>query len=342
MPPLPACRWLLLLALFQAGCVKTVLVKSWAPAQIDVAHLNRIVVMEFSGEQGPATSTALAGKLWENEFYTVIDRGELASNLQMVAFSKGQSANSKDALEAARAGHVDGVVVGEVVEYRCEDKRSRDTSFNFANGAGMGPNSRFYGAGAGIEIRDTLVREGTVAVAFRLVDVETGDIRAARQVSKHYAGKVDNGVGHLPSQAEVLDNLLQECLDEIVAMLAPHETTTQVELARGEAWIRGRREVRQGVLHAEQGEWDEAEKEWQLALELDPNNHAALFNLAVAADQRQQYEQAEDFAMQALRLQHKDCYAAGLKSIRAHRTAYEKAQRQRESQIVRVEDGAWE
>lgn len=323
--------------------MRTAVVKFWEPATIDVSSLNRIVVLEFSGEHGTAVATSLSGKLWQNEFYTVIDRTKLSQELQLASYSPAHlgDENLHEILAPARANGIDGVVLGEVIDYRCEDKRVRRSPLAASHEESLlSPDRPDNNASTG-DLRENLVRAGTVTLAFRLIDVETGDIRAAKQVSRNYVGESDIGAGKLPSQAEILDDLTQQCLQEIVSMLAPHEATTHIQLAACDVWTRGRREVKEGNRQAELGYWEMAEQHWRSALEVEPNNHAALFNLSIAADHRHDYTAAEELAMQALRLQHKTCYTEGLDKIRTHRANAERSAEQRDARVATAIDQVW-
>jgi len=320
-------------------------VKFWEPAAIDVSSMNRIVVLEFQGEHGKSVATALSGQLWQNEFYTVVDRTALSRDLQLASYTTDNlNENSLHALlSPARAQGIDGVVLGEILEYRCEDKRVRRLAANTSTGEGpSGSRNANHPGGAGGEFRENLVREGIVTIAFRLVDVETGEIRAADKVSHTYAGDQEGTSGKLPTREEVLAQLTEQCLAEIVDMMAPHEATSQIQLATCDIWTRGRREVKEGNRLAVEGDWKQAEQQWQAATRIEPENHAALFNLAIAADHRHEYVVAEEFAMQALRLQHKTCYTTGLDKIRAHRNAAEKTEEQRDARVVTAADEGWQ
>lgn len=339
-------RGLGLLTLFfmtTCGCMRTAVVKFWEPAAIDVSRLNRIVVLEFQGDQGRLVSSSLTSQLWKNEFYTVVDRTSLSGELQLASHEESpqHDVNLHELLASVRAQGIDGVLTGEVLEYRCEDKRVRRIAGAAANGGGGLGQNRTGASGSTGELRDNLLREGVVTISFRLIDVESGEIRAAQQVTHRYSGDQEAVGERLPSQEEVLEQLTQKCLADIVGMLAPHEATSTIQLAASDVWTRGRREVKEGNRHAVEGNWDLAEEQWKAALEIEPRNHAALFNLAVAADHRHDYTAAEDLAMQALRLQHKTCYTTGLDMIRAHRGAAVKSEEQRDSRVVTVIDAGW-
>lgn len=313
---------------FLTGCAHVAQVTTLQPAAVDVSGMSRIAVIDFSGEQGSAVATNLSGRLWENQFYTVVDRSEIRSPVRQASY-QDSSTRLSQVLTPAKAAGVDGVILGEVVEYRCDDEILQSTSVNFHKDDVKHNDHDHDHTGFGVDHKETLLREGTVTIAFRLVDVSTGEVRASKQVSKHYEGRSINGDEKLPPKGEVLDQLTQECLDEIIAMLAPHESTCDIELATCDIWTRGRSDVKSGVDFAKQGNWEKAEAKWKRAADANPENHAALFNLSVAAMQKQDYAEAEDFAMRAVRIEHKCCYANGLELIREKRALSEKAHEQR-------------
>ena len=325
-------QWIALTTLVLCGCQHTATVTAWTPADIDVSGLSRLAVLDFQGEQGAAVASSIGSQLWKNDFYTVVDRSELQPVMQ--ASFNGHGAQVDEILAPARAAGLDAVILGEVVEYRCEDETFQSTDLELGMSESKGRGMHREGTGLGLSIQETLLRQGTVSMSFRLVDVHTGEIRAAKQVSHHFEGRIVNGDGHLPPRGEVLQTLSNQCVDEIVTMLAPHECECVCELATSEWHMKARREVSQGVKLAQKGQWAEAEKHWQMALQINPKNDAAMYNLALSAVNRQEFVEAEGFAMQALRLRHRDKYVKGLEKIRDHRAAYEKTEQQRDARIV--------
>lgn len=313
-------------------------VQTWRPAEIDVTGMERLAVLDFTGENGPAVATAVSSKLWENRFYTVVDRSELQP---ILLTGYGGTPRLEDLIEPARKAGVDAVMLGEVVEYRCEDESFQSTDFDFGHAETRGRGFVSQANGFGVSFNQTLVREGAVTIAFRLVDVETGEVRAARKVSRHYEGRIVNGQGQLPSQGEVLHQLTEECVEEVAQMLAPHPCQSECKLAKSQVWERGSREVSLGVKQAKKGNWQQAEGHWQMALQINPANDAALYNLALAAMNRQSYIEAEEFAMQAVRTEHKDHYVKGLELIRVHRRNFEKTEEQREARVVTADGSIW-
>jgi len=312
------------------GCAKTAVVKAWVPATIDVSGMNQIAVLSFQGDNGPAIASSLNSQFWANGFYDVVDATGLDTKILQAGYDPSLPSNPRDVLAPAREAGLDGVILGQVLEYRCDDERFDSNHVHFGRDESYSRFGSSFSSGIGFESNSVLVRDGSVSIAFRLVDVRTGEIRAAKTVTHHFHGQVVNGHGSIPSEGEVLDKLTEKCLDDIVSMVAPHQRECTMRLATSEYWCRGRSLVNEGVKLAQQGKWDEADRAWEQALELNPKNHAALYNRAVAAASRQDYEVAEDLAMSAIKTQHKDAYCKGLEAIRIHRTAYQKSQQQQQ------------
>ena len=321
----------MLTAILFCGCGHTAIVQCWAPAEINVDGMQQIVVADFVGDAGPAIAASLANELWENKFYTLVDASELDQGVQTAGHN--QQSEFQSLLQAASAAGVDGVIFGEIVEYRCEDQILESTDLNVFD---QNELSDFTDALSPltIESRQTILREGTVTLAVRLVDAETGEVRASRKVTRGFQRHSEEGDLSLPTRGEVLNDLTDQCLTEIVSMLAPHQESCQMELASCDLWTGGYKSVRKGLRQARRSDWAGAEESWQLALEENPQNHAALYNLSIAAARREAYDVAEGFALEALKLEHKDCYTGGLQLIRERRRACERAEEQRDSRVV--------
>lgn len=323
---------LLLCALASSGCQHCCRYHALEPARTSLPGVQRVAVVHFGGEHGDAVAAALSARLWNADFHTLVDSSQF-NEIRTASHTTSQQSPS-DAnivLAAAREAQVDGVLMGDVIEYRCEDQEFTSTHFGF--GQSEAANGRFQAVGMGIHFsaEDTLIREGTVTIAYKLVNPATGELLASDTVSRHFEGRIVNGSGSLPPQGEVLDNLLNECAGEIVAALAPHEVSVEVQLVTRSWWLSGSRTVKRGVTAAERGDWDEAEACWKQAIEDDPDNDAAIFNLAWLAARSREFETAEELAMQALCLRYRDEYAAGLEEIRRQRDQYVEAQRQRDA-----------
>jgi tetratricopeptide (TPR) repeat protein len=143
-------------------------------------------------------------------------------------------------------------------------------------------------------------------------------------------GDFVQGQGSIPTSGEVLGELTQLCIDDFVTMLAPHEVELQLPLARSHLLQRGQALVGKGNDFARRGRWDEAIAAWTQALEANPANDAALYNLSVAHAAQHDFCQAEDYAIKAMNIRLKTLYSDGLEQIRSLASDHEKTLRQRQ------------
>jgi hypothetical protein len=323
---------LALASLLVSGCAQTATVRHWQPASADVDGLHRVVVADFRGEAGPQVAAALNAELQQQQFFTLVDAQEL-SPVQHASLTP--CCTEASLMSSAAAGHVDGVIAGDVLEYTCDDTLLSETQVN------LGQDSAQHDEAAnhtqfGFRHQQRLQREGTVTIAFRLVDTRTGEIRAAHKATHHYSGISGPGDPPLPPAGEVLDTLLDACITEFTQVACPHECEVEVALARPSWYSRQSTAVRSGNRLASRGEWESACDRWEDALASRPEQDAALYNLALAAAQRRDFTAAEDFAMRALQTRHRECYVQGLEEIRQQRADYEASRRQCEQQAVQI------
>lgn len=108
-------------------------------------------------------------------------------------------------------------------------------------------------------------------------------------------------------QAELLDTDSAAVLaasrapsaQELVSKLAPHYEPVEITLAR-QWWGEGKVAVAAGNALARQGDWQAAAEKWEDARKANPGNHAALHNLALAAEGRRDYRTAFQLLDRAL------------------------------------------
>lgn len=332
----PVCVWAVLLL---PGCAITAPATAWRPAQIDVSGIEQLCVLEFSGEQGRSVAAALTARLWENEFYTLVDVADLSPIRVASASGITGAVQPADYLDSARGQGVDGLIIGDVIEYRCDDQVLSSTSMHVSSGRTEDADHTLSSTGTdmGVSHTQTIHREATVSIAFRLVEVETGKVRATRKTTQTFQGDLGPDSARLPTRGEVLDELTQKCIDEFVALLAPHEVVLQFPLARSHLFQRGQTLVGKGNEFARRGRWEEAIAAWEQTLEANPANDAALYNLAMAHAARSDFCQAEDYAIRAMNLKHRDLYARGLEQIRSLAADHEQTLRQRQqARVIRV------
>lgn len=319
--------WLSLFAVLLCafGCAPRAKLLVLRPAQLDVAGIGRIAVVDFQGQQGvgPAARSVLLAQLAENRHYTLVDQAELA-RIQPAAFSQ-HTTDEGAAIEAARQAGVDAVLTGQVVSYDVDDQVKQDHHVSIAGGGAANTSGdKAGGFGIGIDTNTLHSRDASVSLAFKLIDARTGQVRDAHQVSHSYEGRVVNGQGDMPGRERILNDLLRQCSRDVVRAIAPHQEQVEVTLAR--KYIgKGVADFRRGNKLAVQGDWAGAEEAWQASLKKNPQNHAAHHNLALACEARGDFAAARRHVSNAIRLYGAAMYHQSRQRIDAERLDHEAA-----------------
>ncbi len=313
-----------ILAVTAAGCTQNVTLGVWRPAEFDVSGIQSLAVLDFEGpgNTGKSASSALVSQLWENGHYQLVNQSQLGQ-AGPVASADGGPPNVQAALEAARAMGVDAVLTGQVVSYDVSDDVFRSQRFEVIDEDYRDkPNNVVNNLmGIGFESNETLNRDGAVSLSFQLIDARTGQVRAARQTTHSFNGQMTNGEGILPGRQSVLTDLLDACTRDIVVMLAPHREFTTASLSTP-YFSTGSSEVRRGNTLAANGDWQGAARCWEGALETNPENHAAMHNLAVAREAQHDYRGAQELLSDALKIKNAGLYAKSLKRVSGESEQY--------------------
>jgi hypothetical protein len=303
-----------------SGCCQFATVHCWMPPEVNVAELKRLSVAPFSGDQGAAVAASLNDRLAQQRGWELVDPEELSG----VKHAACTSCPSEAALLAqARAAGVDGIIVGEVSDYECSDELLT------ASG------ERLDAAAAGDEQHE-LHREARVAITFRLVDARTGLTRATKETRHEERCTSQGGGDALPSRPLLLEELTDRCIADFLELLAPHQEDCRMKLARNRWYGPSSADIRGGNRLALQGDWDAARDRWQAAVARNDRCDAALYNLAIDAAQRQQYAEAEELAMRAIRLRHTETYAQGLERIRQSRSGHDAAAAHQDQRVLQA------
>lgn len=311
------------------GCAPRAKLQVWRPAEQDIAGVEKLAILDLAGQDqsGRIARSALVAQFAENRHYTLVDPAVLAQH-RPITLADG-SPDEGAALEAARNAGVDAILTGQVVSYNVFDDEQHDSHISFGGSGGGNKKSgaSFSAFGVGIDNNNTLTREASVSLAVKLIDVQSGQVLAARQAAHSYNGKVVNGDGNLPTRERILTELLQDCSKDVVHLIAPHYTPTEVVLAR-QYYGAGLSDLRRGNSLASKGDWQGATAAWEKARAANPKNHAAIYNLAVAAEARQDYPGALRLADEALKNYGSSLYHEGRKQMEHQQTLYLAAARQ--------------
>jgi hypothetical protein len=309
------------------GCSPKTTIQMTKPAEVDVGGINRIAIMDFRGfgNSGASAASVFTSKLFETGFYTIVERTELQKILEEHALTMSGVVDVESAVQAGNVLGVQGVIVGDVIAYRCDDRRGKEKvkqqvwTGEYQKDKDGKKKKVYREEFIDVEVID---REANVALSFRLIDVETARIIATRQASHSYSKRVRSGEKPLPPKNEILTNLGIRCVNEFVRVLAPYKVSIQTQFAKGNG------DVNKGIEFAKNELWDKAEEIWQAEVEKDSKNHAAWYNLGLAFEVQGDYLQAQDAYDKALSLKSTKLYISGLKRIRERIEDYRRLQQQ--------------
>jgi hypothetical protein len=317
------------------GCAQTAKFQVWRPAELDVAGIQRLAVLDFRGESnsGQMARSDLVARLWESGFYDLVDPTELNAVVRTSANDTEGDGNIAGALDVGRRLGVDAILVGRVVRYRAVDELRRERGVHAVQ---TDPRSRELDratgvGGVGYHDRPFGKRDVYLALSFELIDVRTGQVRARREASYRADEDVHNGQGYLPAKEAVIAEMTERWAKEMSELLTPHLIPYETELATA-TWGGAAGEIRRGNSHATNGNWEKAALFYQTALTLDSKSDAAMYNLALARAARFDYPEAVRLLNDAVQVNPRSQYRETLARIERHQQAYQVAVSQKRSQ----------
>lgn len=308
------------------GCASRARIAITQPAEHNIAGLHRIAILELEGEKGSGkiARACLVKAFYDNKHFEIVDPSQLARFRNFVMPDGRMSLPA--AMEAASLARVDAVLVGQVISFNVVDDKIKDP--NAVSGDKLRERGFSSGAfGVGTDNSEAILREGTATISVQLVDVNTGSVRAAHQASQRSKTKITVGQGDSTSRDKLLETLMELASQEVVAALAPHNRVVEVALATP-IYSRGYSSVVKGNKLAADGDWSGAQTAWKHAIHSNPDNHAALHNLALASELQKDYSAATHWIDLAVEKTKSPAYIATRDRIRLRQRDFQLAQAQ--------------
>jgi hypothetical protein len=260
-------------------------------------------------------------KLVAGRQYEVLERARLARLSEELRLSQSDLVDPTTAAKLGRAAGVGALMFGEVDMYRVSDERTV-TPLEKTRVVGHRNECDKKGKCRQVEVTQpytvnvpTTIRRGHVSVSFRVVDVETGQILAAKTSSRKWEG-VNIADPYppresitLPPPSAILEQLADKVAAEVVGVISPHRvrvTTTWLPVSGAEPALKylnaGLTKEAQdhlegmlkrspthpaefyydlGIVYALNGRLDDAEEMYKRAIALEPSNE--LFFKAIQA-----------------------------------------------------------
>lgn len=329
---------ILLLIPLVFSCSQKVMINVTKPAQYNVSDIRRIAIFDFNGpaNSGKLMSGKFTNQLWKSQYFSIMERKELNKILDEHALQMSGIVNDSTVVEFGRILGVDGIIVGDVTAYNVTDRRGREkvkekvwkgdyeTDKNgnviYVTEGRKKVKKKLYVEE--LVNRDFISRSATVAAGFRLISVETGEIRASDSDSRSNSRKYYPHKDKLPSSDQMLDAMAESIISRFIPLITPYQVAVSKEFDEDND------QVELGIEYAQKNLWDKAEQVWQAEVDKDPMNSAAIFNLGIAAEVMGDLDRAEQLYDQALSIEAKDLYMEALSHIRQRKVEQQKLMEQ--------------
>lgn len=321
---------ILSILLLSCATTSTVNVQVMKPAEIHLSGVKKIAVVDFQGPErsGSQVATTLQSLLIQKQQYDLIERDRLAQVLEEQNLGMTGVVDEASAVQIGKVLGVDAMVFGEVTTYQVERDERGVEKVERQEGTGkyeiVEQKNIFTGKKYKVkkEIMKTVlvdqhyrIRRGSVAINFRVVNVENGQLLAVYSDSKSYdSGKVVEGSQKtLPPQGQILSDLSRQICNKFANMISIHELTQKLFLEPGKG------NIDLGRKYAEAGLWPEAIEAWETAAKETPDEPSVFYNLGTAYEIDSEYELAEAMYKKAMILKQKKRYMEAIARVRKAR-----------------------
>ena len=312
-----------------AGCGpdKTIELRYQRPSEVQITQqVRRIGIAEFGGQTpddrrwGEIASDRLAAILdeYNRKFsrYELVDRKRLKAIMDerdlQIAISDSASAD-----KAGKLAKVDAMIYGNVSVSSRDDRATRMVYD--------------YGAKTMKPVPYTK-RHVMTAVSFSMDDVGTGKTITTISCNREYDSDKDGqktgiaGMGKmlglsgdsLPPRDQKIGELMEECVQDFVRRISPHEVVAKITLQKGKGNLgeTGNKVVETGNKLAAAGDYAEALEVYNRVIADRPDDDGAVFNAGVMYEATGDLKKAEEFYDKAFKLSPKEEYVQARLRVR--------------------------
>lgn len=272
------CSWLVFALCCLAGCRMPATMHLWQPPTIQSGAKLRVALAPIDGRpelSQQVTAAMLSADQPGAASVTLIGPEELNSFNQVQLASHTGQTSDLAAMDAARAAKADVLLMGQIVQEDLERRQSphNDQAFAFL----LAPES--------------VTRPQRLMIAWKMVSVSDGQVLGRHTVNVDRMSAQRDYPDLVLTEPDPAAQVVQAAARQSVAIYTPRLQQEEVPIALPWIWP-GSSEVRQGNIHANRGQWHEAERHWQNAAAKHHTNTAAWHNLGLAAVAKEDYELA--------------------------------------------------
>ena len=286
------------------SCAPSTRVPITRPAEINLKGFKKIAVGQIKGNIGTSVSDRIETMLFESGYFEVVDR----ENVDRIM--KEHSLNLSGVIDSNTAGEVGKLVGASALIFgrssmKYDLKRSKSKEYKDKKGKSY----RYY------HIKGT----AKVNTTFKVVDLITGKILAAKSISEEAHGKnrEKNQYPEKPDRDAIIEEAVNNTLNAFMRMIAPYEDYVKVKFEKSKL-----PEGKNGISLAKNGDWESALDQFKLAVKKSPTDHGAWYNLGIGYEYNYIFKEAIEALEKANRIKPSEKYIreiANVKQMKAER-----------------------
>lgn len=344
--------------LFLPSCgplLHTININTLKPASVNLGSIKKIAIVRFDGQGGDVIANKVMTRLVESGRFDVFERSQVAKILNEHEMRMTGLVDESSAAKIGKMLGAEALIIGSVDTYRVTDERTtvllpkiREKGFHYETKEDRHGNKKtekvidydWYKVNA-----SALTRRGNVGITFKVVNVESGRIVAARNLSKTWEGIniIDPDPKHddvhptpkeksikLPDSATILTRMIDELVPQLVNMIVPHYA------AERKTWLTVDDQTETAMKFMTAGQYRDAIEilESHLGtLETRPDKnrdklHVCYYDLGLLYEVSGEFEKAEGFYKKAIALKGEETYIQALAGVRKAREERKKLEEQ--------------
>lgn len=343
---------------FLSSCgpsLSTITVNTLKPAAVNLGGVKKIAVMGFEGQGGDTVTNKVTARLVESGRFDVFERAQVAKILNEHEMSMTGLVDEKSAAKIGKMLGAEALILGSVDTYQVTDERAtvllpkiREKGFHYETKEDKKGNKKaekvidyeWYKVNG-----SALTRRGNVGITFKVVNVESGQIIAAKNISKTWEGVniVDPYPTHqdvyptpkeksitLPDSATILNRLADEIVPQLVNQIVPHYVTEiktyltvdeQTETAR-KFMAAGQYKDAIDILEAHLTTLETKPDKYEDEL------HVVYYDLGLLNEVLGGFDKSEEYYKKAIALKGEDVYIRAIAGVRKAREERKKLEEQ--------------
>lgn len=337
---------IVIITLFLHACgptLHTININTLKPAAVDLIGVKKIAVMGFDGQGGVLVANKVTAKLVESGRFEVFERTQVAKILNEHEMHMTGLVDEGSAARIGKMLGAEALIFGSVDTYKVSDERTtvqlpkiREKGFHYETKEDRKGNKKtekvidydWYKVNA-----SALTRRGNVSVTFKVVNTESGQIVAAKNLSKTWEGIniIDPDPQHddvyptpkeksitLPDSATILNRLTDELVPQLVNLIVPHY------VAEIKTWLTVDEQTETCRKFMSTGQYRDAIEIMEAHLKnfemkADKNRdklHAVYYDMGLLYEVSGEFDRAETFYKKAIALKGDETYIQALANSR--------------------------